>query len=283
MASASPLPTSLLPFSLFLILSSHSLRTLSPTPVFGFWHIGIVGTYMEVVADQLSQLQRAAFPTDFTFIRIMSTDPSRADVEWLIRTHHARERLGTVFFTYGEEREGRELADTKSTWMVRSLSMHLVDDAIVWFIHNKGVTHFNLANYAYVSDWRRMMMYFLFERDWCYRALKADFYDTCGSKLEHFPFKHYSGTFWMAHTRYVRKLPLASKFWDDPNRLERFAGEFWLLHSDLNTSRVLCVHHSNVSNYDVPYPRSMYESARIGKGCPYPVKREFLSSLGADA
>ena len=279
----------LLTLLLFLIILHISDATMAnnSAPVFGVWHIGVLGSYMEIVTEQLSQLQKAAFKTEFTFVRILSTNKTRTDVEYLIRSHPASEKLGTISFTYGDEKEGQELADTKSTWVVRKLSRYLVDDAMVWFIHNKGVSRAGTPLQDFVADWRQMMMYFLFEKDWCYRALKEDFYDTCGSNVEYNSVvRHYSGTFWMAHSRYIKTLPFASLFWEnyhDPGRLERQAGEFWLLHSDLDSSRILCVHNSQKRHYHEFYPRSMYENAHIGEGCKEPVKPEFLASLGSDA
>ena len=251
------------------------------TPVFGVWHIGILGNYMEIVADQLSQFQRSSFNTEFTIVRILSTNTSRTDVEYLIRTHPAIEKLGSVLFAYGDEKEGQEWADTKSSWLARKLSKYLQDDAVVWFIHNKGVSHIRESKDVYekVAEWRQMMMFFLFEKDWCYRALKEDFYDTCGSYIAHAVVRHYSGTFWMAHSRYLRTLPYAEMFWRSRTMGQRQAGEFWLLNSNLDEARVLCVHHPNLNLYKDHYERSRYENAHIGQGCKQPVKPEFLASL----
>ena len=270
---------SLLLVSLFHITRSEESPMHKEPPVFGFWHIGIVGSYMDVISDQLSQLQRACFLTDFTFIRLLSTNATRTDVEWFIRTHPASEKLGTVLFTYGNETEGH-IADTSTSWLVRKLTEYVTDDAIVWFMHNKGSTHGGKVDYENVGDWRRMMMYFLFEKDWCYRALREDFYDTCGSNMAYSITKHYSGTFWMAHARYVKTLPYASMFWSaEYHQPPRLAGEVWLLHSDLPSSRILCVHDSRKLLYFTSYPRSVYEQAVIGHGCEDRVKPEFLAAL----
>jgi hypothetical protein len=66
--ASSPLPLLLLLLLAFLSSSS------AVVPIFGFWHVGVVGPYMEVLRDQLSQIKKAVFATNITFIRIMSTD-----------------------------------------------------------------------------------------------------------------------------------------------------------------------------------------------------------------
>jgi hypothetical protein len=261
---------------LFLLIDISS--TSSP-PIFGFWHIGVAGLYLEVVEDQLSQIENAVFVTNVTIVRIMSTNLTRTDVESLIHSHPGKVKLGQVMFIYGTEKEGEESADTTTTWILRSFSELIVGDAIIWFIHNKGVTHSGTAAYTNVRDWRRMMMYFLFEKDWCVTALREDFYDTCGSNLRQRPMKHYSGTFWMAHARYVKTLPYASNFWHPRPYGDRFAGEFWVLHSRIDHSRSLCVHDSVIDMYTLPYPRSQYALAPIGLHCKYKVLHSFLKFL----
>ncbi len=266
---------------LFLLLCVGGIdifASLNP-PIFGFWHVGVVGPYAEVLEDQLSQIENAVFVTNFTIVRIMSSNQSRTDVESLFRSHAGSKKLGHIMFTYGSEEEGRDYADTRTSWMIRSHSEFLRDDAIVWFIHNKGASRHGHPDYPHVTDWRRMMMYFLFEKEWCVTALSADFYDTCGSNLQYGPQRHYSGTFWMAHSRYIKTLPYATRFWTDPFWGERFAGEFWILHSSLDHSRTLCVHESSINMYNHPYPRLHYSHSPIGHQCFFGVKPEFLNYL----
>ncbi len=153
------------------------------------------------------------------------------------------------------------------------------DDAIIWFIHNKGVSRDEIE-FSNIADWRRMMMYFLFEKEWCVTALSADFYDTCGSNLQFDPVTHYSGTFGMAHSRYIKTLPYASNFWHVSRWGDRYAGEFWLLHSSINFTRALCLFSSKVNHYTSPYPRFLYaDVTNIGHGCPYGVKPGYLEFL----
>jgi hypothetical protein len=270
--------SSALAFLILLCLPMFSSSS-SPPPIIGIWHVGVVGRYLDVLSDQLSQIERAVFATNFTFVRILSMNYTRNDVEMLFRTHSARERLGRIMFTYGAEEEGREYADTRTSWIARDISELVVRDAIIWFIHNKGVSRDEIE-FSSIADWRRMMMYFLFEKEWCVTALSADFYDTCGSNLRFGPQRHYSGTFWMAHSRYIKTLPYASRYWDDADGYgERFGGEFWLLHSSIDASRALCVHDSLLPQYSTPYPRQYYSSAPIGRGCVYPAKNEFMEYL----
>ncbi len=212
-----------------------------------------------------------------TFVRILSEDRSRTDIEWLFRTHPGSKQLGRVVFEYGEEEEGRIYADTRTSWLARMVSEFLVDDAICWFIHNKGATHFGRDNYQNVNDWRRMMMYFIFEKDWCVSALREDFYDVCGSNSR---LNHFSGTMWMAHSRYMKTLPYAGK--DSPQG-NRFAGEFWIIGSlHIDHSRVLCVYNTEDTDlYGLPHPRITYEHASIGQNCPTSVKQEFVDFISS--
>jgi len=178
------------------------------------------------------------------------------------------------------EDEGKLMADTNTAWVAKSLSEYFIDDAVVWFIHNKGMSRVGTPMYLYVSDARRMMMYFLFEKDWCVRAIQSDLYDTCGVNLRSVPYMHYSGTFWMARSRYLKSLPYPTKWWGESPFGDRYTGEFWILHSNVTEiDRALCVHESHVDHAKEPYRSSNYIGAFIGKGCPSPVKPEFLTYL----
>ena len=84
----------------------------------------------------------------------------------------------------------------------------------------------------------------------------------------------------MVHARYVKTLPFASMFWDEAHHQPaRQAGEFWLLHSDLDKSRILYMHNSNTPHYEIAHPRSMYEKAVVGHGCRERVKDDFMATL----
>lgn len=135
----------------------------------------------------------------------------------------------------------------------------------VLYLHTKGVSWIGKEpTYTYIQDWRNLMLYFTVER-WqdCVTNLDQGF-DTAGVNWNtEYQFHHYSGNFWWASSKYIKKLPkfvrpreigFNSQFSFGHNDC-RLDAEFWLGIKNPNYS---CLHYSNVNHYHQRYLDSNY-------------------------
>jgi hypothetical protein len=81
---------------------------------------------------------------------------------------------------------------------------NIVEDGYYLYLHSKGVTKPQNEN---IKDWRKCMEYFLIKRgNKCLQKLDEG-YETVGiMKHPWAPYPHYSGNFWWANGKYLRKL-----------------------------------------------------------------------------
>jgi len=134
------------------------------------------------------------------------------------------------------------------------------ENSLVFYLHNKGVTHLRKGaiNFA-VRDWREYMMFFLFER-WrlCANSLTHGA-AACGvdQKRVNGNYLHYSGNFWWARCDHVVRIRnnicwLGKGF--------RHAAEFWLISNEtlLKESRAVELWTGD-AGYTHAYPRSNYD------------------------
>lgn len=119
-------------------------------------------------------------------------------------------------------------------------------NALVLYLHTKGVSKKDLNEIANINDWSRYMEYFAIER-WkdCVKALKE--HDACGVNWFNDP-PHFSGNFWWATARYISTLPafIESRY---------IAPELWI---GKNAPKIKCFHHSHVLHYKERYPDLNY-------------------------
>lgn len=78
------------------------------------------------------------------------------------------------------------------------------EDFYVLYFHTKGISHQGQM-YCRVTDWAKMMEYFLIERYSCLDFLPS--YDALGCNLTERPLRHFSGNFWWSKASYLRTLP----------------------------------------------------------------------------
>lgn len=116
----------------------------------------------------------------------------------------------------------------------------------VLYLHTKGITHSNSSN---VADWRRMLSYFMIEKnEKCLEAL--DKYDAVGCNYLPEPYKHFSGNFWWANSNYLKIL-------ETKNLKQKHDAEWWVLTS---TENFFTIFHSNINHYHMPYPKHLYRN-----------------------
>ena len=191
-------------------------RTLS-----GFYHVGLVNNWRDVVADQLATLVNCGVLDVARSLTISyhQSNASLRDVAELKRI--------VLAHTGGVAAEVRLVPSSVNSAPWEAAAIELVAghcssadpgiERLVFYMHTKGVTwyrpnwlvHFGrYRNYAPVLYWRKYLEYFIIQHPhWCLAAL-AGGAGTCGVDLHTCGVPpHYSGNFWFARCDYVRTLP----------------------------------------------------------------------------
>jgi len=126
-------------------------------------------------------------------------------------------------------------------------------DSKILYLHTKGISYNEENNkilYTNITDWTNYLLYFLVDKhELCMDLL--DIYDTVGCNYSEKPHKHYSGNFWWADSKYVKKLSQIKSN-------VRHDCEWYVLSGpELNMYNL---YSSNVDHYQVSYPLNMYEN-----------------------
>lgn len=169
----------------------------------------------------------------------------------------------TVFSTFGEKITIRNLSpDTQTFEFLTINAIHEYsienDNTNILYLHTKGITHTNPEISACVMDWTNMMLYFLVEKHkTCIEKLKT--HDAVGCNVQIRPHKHFSGNFWWATTKYIRRLaPI-------PTNSPRHDAEWWVLTPTQVV--VYSMHDSTVDHYHTRYPKDRYHSYKLQLLC----------------
>ena len=137
------------------------------------------------------------------------------------------------------------LSERPTLDLLRTFSL-FHEGAKILYLHTKGASYDR--PHPNVEDWRRHMLHFLVERfPRCLGALETS--DAAGCDLLEHPRRHFSGNFWWANARYLRRLPPVPSG-------SRHEAEWWVLSGA--PARVLSLHDSGVDHYREPYPRAAY-------------------------
>lgn len=119
------------------------------------------------------------------------------------------------------------------------------EDTYYFYLHTKGIRHYNTKNEKKILDWINDMLYWNITR-WKTAIEKLKYYETYGCNYNNI---HYSGNFWWATSKHVKKLPnTIGKLYTDP--------EDWIL---LNKDNLYCVNNCYDDNYIAPYPEGLYK------------------------
>jgi hypothetical protein len=124
------------------------------------------------------------------------------------------------------------------------------DSCYYWYVHSKGISHFNTPIEKNVLDWIKYLLYWNIEKwEIAIDALNND-YDTYGCNYSEISVQpHYSGNFWWAKSEYIKKLPnKIGERYNDP--------EFWLC---LNNPNYKNISNSNIDHYSEEYPENLYK------------------------
>ena len=77
-------------------------------------------------------------------------------------------------------------------------------DTKYFYLHTKGIRHFNTTNEEFVLEWINTMLYWNIDK-WDFAVDKLNEYDTYGCYYN--GTTHYSGNFWWARSSHIQKLP----------------------------------------------------------------------------
>lgn len=246
---------------LFLIGGYNSLSNKN---TYIFWHIATIGSWYDIVNDQLTKLINSGLINHVNNVYIGLINNNTVEHTKLIQllTKSKFYNKFTILFKKDSGFENQTLNALKH--FCDQLPNNYISNIL--YIHSKGVTR----NTKPVSDWRNYMEYFLIEKyNNCFEILNN--YDHCGvnwtSEIKNTWIKqHYSGNFWWATSNYIKTLPNMDtrlKFNNQRDLIDLI--EFWIgrnlrgKHHSLHQSipdkfKMLSFH------YKYQYPRIIYDT-----------------------
>lgn len=115
---------------------------------------------------------------------------------------------------------------------------------LYYYLHTKGIQHFNTKNEPAVLKWINSMLYWNIQL-WKNAVTKLQTYETYGCNYNNI---HYSGNFWWATADHVKKL-------SDTIPEYYTAPEDWIL---TNNDNMYCVNNCG-SDFLTPYPANFYK------------------------
>jgi hypothetical protein len=114
---------------------------------------------------------------------------------------------------------------------------------LYYYLHTKGIRHFNTSGENIIIDWINQMLYYNIEK-WKDVITILKTYETYGCNYH---YKHYSGNFWWSTAEHVKKISdTIGNNYTDP--------EDWIL---TNKDNMYCVHNCS-ENYKAMYPDGFY-------------------------
>lgn len=118
-----------------------------------------------------------------------------------------------------------------------------------FYLHTKGLSHFNTPKEENVLDWINLMLFWNIEK-WKFAVKTLDTYDTYG--CEAIQYMHYSGNFWWCTSKYAKTLPqhIGPKYIDPEN---------WIFKSNGKKYNAFNSGIRGSEHYYKPYPKKNYE------------------------
>jgi hypothetical protein len=162
--------------------------------------------------------------------------------EEIIETDFINEKIRIINYS-----NNTQLFEKPTLNLMRCFSGYHPNTKIL-YLHTKGVSY--SSEYAQISDWRNLLIFFLVERyRTCLKLL--DEYDVVGSNYADDPHPHFSGNFWWSTGKYINTLP-------EITSNVRHDCEWWLFNNNPNIKKFV-LYTSNVNHYMTPYPRAIYD------------------------
>jgi hypothetical protein len=149
-------------------------------------------------------------------------------------------------FNYSENNNLFEIP-TLNTILKYSKNSIEYENCNILYLHNKGISY--NEDYEQLNDWIDMMLYFLVDKyEVCLDKLLL--HNVVGSNYMDEPYKHFSGNFWWATSKYLKNL---SKF--DETNVNKMDAEKWLFS---NNPVYYEMHNSRINQYENLYPKDKY-------------------------
>jgi hypothetical protein len=137
---------------------------------------------------------------------------------------------------------------------IRALSERLDPETHILYMHTKGVSYAPPIPQP-MTDWRRMMEYFLVEKhDACYHLLASGLIDAVGTTYRFAADRQFLGNFWWTTAGYVNQLRMNIVKTNTSNA--KFDAETYILSA--THPRIYVMHEPTVLPGVHPYPRDMY-------------------------
>lgn len=114
---------------------------------------------------------------------------------------------------------------------------------LYYYLHTKGIRHFNTSKEDIVINWINQMLHWNIEK-WEHAISILKTYETYGCNYNN---THYSGNFWWTTAEHIKKLP-------DTIEDDYLSPENWILK---NKDNMYCVHNCS-ENYKAMYPDGFY-------------------------
>lgn len=116
------------------------------------------------------------------------------------------------------------------------------------YMHTKGIRHD--PNNKKITDWVDYLLYFCIKKSFeCIKLLNKKDFDAVGVNLRNRPELHFSGNFWWANSKYIKKL--SNKI--EPDYL---APEMWINKS--SKYKFMCLWESGIRHYNHRYKPEKY-------------------------
>ena len=136
-----------------------------------------------------------------------------------------------------------------------------INEGKYWYIHTKGIRHYQTPNENHVRDWRNYMEYFIITK-WQQCVNDLNSYDVVGVSLQREPKIHYSGNFWWSKSSYVKTNEPEFKKDDSINNIKNskyYDTEMWICNGKQRPAKFLSYHNtSGLDLYNNEYPPEKY-------------------------
>jgi len=136
-----------------------------------------------------------------------------------------------------------------------------INEGKYWYIHTKGVRHYQTPSEKPVKDWRNYMEYFIITK-WQQCVNDLNNYDVVGVNLQREPKIHYSGNFWWSKSSYIKTNEPEFKNDDATTNIfnwKYYDAELWVCNGKQRPAKFLSYHTSGVQqHYNEEYPPEKY-------------------------
>ena len=122
------------------------------------------------------------------------------------------------------------------------------ENTVYWYLHTKGLRHFNTSRESFVLDWIKLMLYWNIQK-WKLALEKLNSYDTYG--CNNISNIIYSGNFWWANINHIRKLPINIES-------HYTAPEEWILLNKPNLCEIYSSGIQGKGHYEKNFPIEKY-------------------------